>query len=82
MDEAIIDVLISMADRCFVMQLWAPSGPVAWSYRHQRLLVPGVWVANALYEDSEAFSKMIKCHAELMFTASWLGPSKSRSPQD
>ena len=34
-------------------------------------------VANALCEDSEAFNKMIECHAELMFTASWLGLSNS-----
>lgn len=62
--------------------LWAPSAPVAWSYCHQLHLVPGVRVANALYEDSEAFNKMIRCRTELMFTAPWLGLSKSRSTWD
>lgn len=72
MGKAVTDDLINTADRRFITRAVGSC----------QLLVSGVWVANALCEDSEAFNKMIKCHAKLMFTASWLGLSQSRSAQN
>lgn len=79
MGKAIIDALINTADRCFITGAVAPLAPIAWSYRYQLLLVPGIWWLMHFVKISEAFNKMIECHAELMFTASWLGLSKFRS---
>ena len=47
MDKAITDALINTADCCFITGAMAPLAPVAWSYRYQLLLVPGIrWLMH------------------------------------
>lgn len=47
MGKAIIDALINTADRCFITGAVAPLAPIAWSYRYQLLLVPGIrWLMH------------------------------------
>lgn len=79
MGKAVIDDLINTADHGLKQGLCALV-----SAYHLELLPSAscFWClgANVLCEDLET-NNTIKCHAELMFATSWLGLSKSRSPQ-